>query len=944
MKMPAIFRQFIDDGGKKTSKKSEGQIKANNNFKTSTHQNFNKNENNINNYEKNGLSSKQAERILKKQGENCLVSQKNVSAVKIFAGQFKDFLVLVLLISTLISIFMGEITEAVVIATILFLNALMGFFQEFKTEKTLEALDKMVSPSASVLRDGKLVQIPANLLVRNDIVFLKAGNSVPADCVVLKASNHFAVDESILTGESVAVEKKENKALDSKNDLYKSNIVFMGTSVINGMAKVKVVETATATQIGKISEMINKVQKEQTPVQKRLSQMGIIIVFGCLMAAFFVTIFGILRGEQPFEMIVTGLSLAVASVPEGLPAIITIALSFAVKHMVKRKALVRKLHAVETLGCANLICTDKTGTITQNKMTVKKIVTAGQEFELEGDGFSVDGGLKINGQKALLQNKTVLEKIFQNFVLCSGAKLFFDSENKNNNNKNIIKNIVGEPTEVALLIAAAKMKVFKDDLLNSVFEIYDEIPFSSSKKYMAVFVKLKADERRKFVFVKGAYDVVLNKCSKCQTENSGKTVNFSEVKSFFDRKNEELAGKGMRVLSFAFGEVSNENGASNVFDENSLTFLGLAAMFDPPREQAKAAVKMCRRAGIKTVMITGDQKLTAIAIAKQVGIYRENDVCVSGADLDKISDLELKDLIKNATIFARVSPQHKLRIVKAFKQSGKVVAMTGDGVNDAPAIKEANIGVAMGKNGSDVAKQAADLVLLDDNFATLVLAIEEGRIIYSNMRKFIRYLLSCNFGEVLTSLFAMLMGMPVPLLPMQILLINLVTDGFPAIALSLEPAEPGVMDSSPRSIKETLFSNGLISKIIVRGILIALATLTVFTVIFRTTLSIELARTATFLALIGLQLVHVFECKSEEKSIFRINYFNNKKLLLAVAASITLAAISIWFEPLGRVLKNYSLSLKQVGIVAFFTLIVPVANGLFSELKNLFKKKRKFNF
>lgn len=927
MKMPAIFRQFIDDDG--DSESSGGSIRG---LQQRSSSNSQQNAQlgsggfegtNLNDAE-NGLSLKVVEKRLKQDGENCLVSQSNVSAMKIFAGQFKDFLVLVLLVSTLISIFMGEITEAIVIASILFLNALMGFLQEFKTEKTLEALDNMVSPSATVLREGKLVKVSANLLVRGDIVFLKSGNSVPADCVVLQA-NRFEVDESILTGESVAVEKKETNSPNGNG-----NMVFMGTSVLKGMAKVRVVETGMATQMGKISAMISNVQKEQTPIQKRLSQMGAIIVFGCLSAAFFVVLIGILRGEQVFDMVVTGLSLAVASVPEGLPAIVTIALSFAVKHMVKRKALVRKLHAVETLGCANLICTDKTGTITQNKMTVKKIVVANDEFDVEGDGFSIEGGLLLNNKKFKLQHKTVLENIIYSFVLCNGANLFVDESS------NVVRSVVGEPTEVALLVAAAKLKVFKNNLLNSTFEPYNEVPFDSNRKYMAVFAKLKANESRKFVFVKGAYDVVLKKCSKCEIK-SGEFVSFSQVKHFFDLKNEEFAKEGMRVLSFAYGETSN--GELNC--ESGLTFLGLAAMFDPPREQAKAAVAVCRRAGIRTVMITGDQKLTAIAIAKQVGIYRASDRCVQGNELDSISDDELKKMVNGVTIFARVSPQHKLKIVKAFKSGGNVVAMTGDGVNDAPAIKEANIGVAMGKNGSDVAKQAADLVLLDDNFATLVSAIEEGRIIYSNMRKFIRYLLSCNFGEVLTSLFAMIIGMPVPLLPMQILLINLVTDGLPAIALGLEPAEPGAMDSAPRSIKETLFSNGLISKIIVRGVLMALATLTVFTTIFKATLSIELARTATFLALIGLQLVHVFECKSEKKSIFRINYFNNRKLLLAVAVSLTLTIVSVWFVPVGKVLKNYPLTFKQLGVVAFFTLIVPVVNGLVCEIRNFLKKRKR---
>ncbi len=907
VKVPAIFRQFIDDGGseKKTNVENLKEIS------------------NLDNIT--GLSDKEADRLLKKYGENSLISQKNVSAMKIFAGQFKDLLVLVLLSSTIISIFMGEITEAIVITIILFLNACMGFFQEFKTEKTLEALDNMVNPNVKVLRNGQEIEKPANLLVKHDIIFLEMGDCVPADCVILK-SNRFEVDESMLTGESVAVVKEAISSVNEidYNNLDKTNLIYMGTSVIKGTATAKIIKTGMKTQMGKIASLISEVQKEQTPIQKRLTQMGAIIVTGCLIAASIVVLIGILRGEQPFDMIVTGLSLAVASVPEGLPAIVTIALSFAVKRMVKKKALIRKLHAVETLGCANLICTDKTGTITQNKMTLKKIVLAQNEFEIKNDDKLIKNENLILDAKSELDKNRVLEQIIYNFIICNSAK-FSQTENK----------FMGEPTETALLIAASKFKVNRENLLESRFEIYDEIPFDSGKKFMMVFVKLKNEENKKFVFVKGAYDVVLKMCSKCYIDND-KFLPVSNVKDFFDNKNMNLAKKGMRILAFASGVVPlNEN---DVF--SNLNFLGLAAMIDPPRKEAKKAVLTCKRAGIKTVMITGDQKLTATAIAKQVGIYRRGDLSVEGKELDKLSELELKNLIKKTTIFARVSPEHKFRIVKAFKQTGHIVAMTGDGVNDAPAIKEANIGVAMGGNGSDVAKQAADLVLLDDNFATLVTAIEEGRIIYGNMRKFIRYLLSCNFGEVLTSLFAMIIGMPVPLLPMQILLINLVTDGLPAIALGLEPAEEGIMEHSPRNIKETIFSGGLVSKILVRGFLIAITTLTVFTIIFKTTFSIQIARTATFLTLISSQLVHVFECKSEKKSIFKLNYLNNKKLLLAVTISLTLAIISIWFQPLSKILKNYPLSIKQILTVAFATLVVPFVNGINMEIRKFIKKRK----
>ena len=916
MKLPSIFRLFMDDPNvnKNFEPRAARAEQSNVNLKQ-TRQKVR------------GPSSKKAADILKKEGENRLSSQKKVSAAKIFAGQFKDFLVLILLAAMLISVFMGEILEAISISIILFLSAVMGFVQEYKTEKTLEALENMVSPLAKVYRDGRLCKMPANFLVRGDEIVVEAGDNIPADAVLLE-SKRLEVDESILTGESDLVFKEASQ----------DNLLYMGTSILKGYGRAKVVKTGMKTQMGKIAGMLGNVSHEQTPLQKKLDQMGRFIIVGCLIVSIVVILAGIFRGEDPFNMIITGLSVAVASVPEGLPAIVTIALALAVKRMVRRRALVRKLHAVETLGCANVICTDKTGTITQNKMTVKKIITADREFKVEGNGRA--GGIVNEGERIKISDHSSLKRLLEVCVVCNGSRIFAKGDSEVSNGADGVWKALGDPTEIALLIAAAKGGLTKENLKGQ-YSVYDEIPFDSARKCMTVFVRDPAG--RKFAFVKGAYDVILDRCGLYEGEHGAES--FLKVRPIFDRKNEELAKSGMRVLAIAYKEILDSK------KDQDLTFLGLVAMQDPPRPEAKSAVMTCRYAGIKTVMITGDHKLTAVSIAKQVGIFQSGDMCVDGQELDRMSDSALKETIKKTTVFARVSPKHKLRIVKMFKKLGNVVAMTGDGVNDAPAIKEADIGVSMGKGGSDVSKQAADLILLDDNFATLVAAVEEGRIIYDNIRKFMRYLLSCNMGEVLTTLFAMLIGMPVPLLPMQILLINLVTDGLPAIALGLEPGDAEIMRKAPRDPNESIFSGGLMLTIIVRGLLIAFTTLTVFTITWKMTYSLSVARTSIFLTLVFLQLIHVFECKSEKKSIFQINHLKNKKLIFASLVSISFAICAVWIEPINVISRNCPLNFSQTMVVLIFTLSVPTINAILiacrdqgeyiEELKMSFKVKKR---
>lgn len=870
-----------------------------------------------------GLSAKEAEKRLKRDGENQLKSEKKVNAVAIFAGQFKDFLVLILLVSTGVSLFMGEAAEALSIAVILLLNAILGFVQEYKTEKTLEALKNMAAPTAKVFRDDALCQIPAAELVTGDLIEVEAGDRVPADAILVKSS-HLEIEESILTGESAPVSKEPDFKKGAINDLNQSHILYMGTSVVKGRGRAKIISTGMNTQMGRIAGMLGDIAQEPTPLQKRLDELGKYIVIACLIISAIVIVVGLFRGYPILQMLITGVSLAVAAVPEGLPAIVTIALALAVKRMVKRRALVRRLHAVETLGCAGVVCTDKTGTLTENKMTVRQVVTADFDYMVEGNGYRRAGGFLKEGKHINVGREPTLSTLLETAVLCNNAEISSpDDEIRRNRAQSTALGLyktVGEPTEIALLVMAAKGGVTRKDL-SQQYHIFDENPFDSAIKYMSV--SARAAGGREYVFLKGAYDVISKLCDRCMTDSGIRP--FSEFKSYFDKKNERLAGSGMRGLAFAYREGAGESGR--------LIFLGLAGMIDPPRKEAKKAVSVCRRAGVKTVMITGDHWLTACAVGEQVGIYKKGDLCITGDELNSMSDSALDEVISKVTVFARVSPSHKLRIVRAFKRKGEIVAMTGDGVNDAPAIKEADIGVSMGITGSDVAKQAADVILLDDNFATMVAAIEEGRVIYGNIRKFIRYLLSCNIGEVATMFFGMLIGMPVPLLPMQILMVNLVTDGLPAIALGLDPAEEDTMKRPPRKAEAGIFSDGLIFTILTRGILIGFTTLIAFTLVFSSSLNVDAARTAAFLTLALSQLIHVFECKSESKSIFKIPYANNKPLLLSVFISAALAISSVCFQPFNLLLKTYPLTADQLLIVAVCSIAVPLINAVALRIK-----------
>ncbi len=867
-----------------------------------------------------GISSQEAVKQLARYGPNSLKATRKVKPAKILAAQFKDVLVIILLAATLLSVIMGEVGEALTILAIVFLNALLGFIQEFRTERTLEALKRMAAPTAHVLRDGIEVVLPAQEVVPKDILILQAGGRVAADAVLVESSE-LACDESILTGESHSV-NKENK-----------NLVYMGTVVTTGRARARVIATGMNTEMGKIAGMIGEIEEGQTPLQKRLAQLGRYIAIGCIAVCAVVTVTGILRGEEPFSMLLTGISLAVAAVPEGLPAIVTISLALAVSRMLKRNALIRKLGAVETLGCAGVICSDKTGTITENKMTVTAVITPDGVYEVSGAGFEKNGEFRsVKGAQP--EQDPALKALCEISVLCNNAHIY--SEEKPQLRRittNTAYTVTGEATEVALMIAAAKAGA-TEQLLMRRYTRLTELPFSSERKRMSVLVLSQDGERR--LVTKGACDVVLKQCTYILKR--GEVVPMTEQDIWWAKHQVEQMAKGaLRVLGFAYKSFSAAQVTKT--DEHSLVFLGMAGMIDPPRREVYDAIRQCRRAGIRPVMITGDHLLTASAIATDIKLLTPGDEVHTGEELDAMDDEQLTRAVAATAVYARVTPAHKLRIVRALKKSGQVVAMTGDGVNDAPAVKEADIGVAMGKGGTDVTREAASLILLDDNFATLIAAVEEGRVIYQNIRKFIRYLLSCNIGEVATMFVGMLMGLPVVLLPIQILLVNLVTDGLPAIALGLEPPEQDEMTRKPRGRDESIFAGSLTTTILFRGCIIGLATLGAFVSAYKQAQDVGAARTAALLTLIFSQLIHVFECKSEKKSLFGINIFSNAKLVLAVLISLAVALAAVYWQPMAALFRTQSLTANQLMLVLFYSFLGPIL----AVIVQWFRPKSKHN-
>ncbi|MDI6603587.1 MAG: calcium-translocating P-type ATPase, SERCA-type [Thermoanaerobacteraceae bacterium] len=830
-----------------------------------------------------GLSSREVEIRLSKYGTNSLKGKGRKSIFSMFIEQFNNYMVIILIIAAFISFFLGEVVDAVIILFILILNALLGMIQENKAEESLEALKKLSAPNARVLRDGRIIEIEVSNIVPGDIVFLEAGNFVPADGRIIESAN-LKIDESSLTGESLPVEKSQMMIEDEDLDIGgRTNMVYKGTIVTYGRGKYVVTATGMNTEVGCIACMLESENNQRTPLQEKLEQLGKYLGSGAIIICVIIFIIGVLEKRPVFEMFMTAVSLAVAAIPEGLPAVVTITLAIGVQKMIKRNAIIRKLTAVETLGSANVICSDKTGTLTQNKMTVVKVFSDGREY-----------GLRNNVNEKL-------HFILKAAALCTDAIINKDGKS------------IGDPTEVALVAAFESTGSKKIDAENENPR-EAEIPFDSERKMMTTIHRMDKDRYR--IVTKGAFDNIIERC-KYILKNDEVISLGNEDKEEIKKENEKMGKDALRVLAVSYKDIDKipENLSSEAV-EKDLIFVGLIGMIDPPREEVEESVKLCKKAGIKPVMITGDHKITASAIARELGILSENDEVISGKELEKVSDEELINRVKNISVYARVSPEHKMRIIKAWQKNKAVVAMTGDGVNDAPALKQADIGAAMGITGTDVAKEAADMVLTDDNFSTIVVAVEEGRTIYSNIKKSIHYLLSCNIGEIIVLLVATILGMPLPLKPIHILWVNLITDSLPALALGLEPAEKDIMLKKPRRKEEGIFSEGLAIRIPLEGIMIGAVSFLAFIIGLNESLSN--GRTMAFVVLTMSQLVQAMNVRSN-KSIFKIGIFKNKYMIFAFTISLILQLIVV-MTPLNTIFEVKNVNIYDWDIIIALSL------------------------
>lgn len=832
-----------------------------------------------------GLTDDEAQKRFERYGPNNLKEKKKESIFIKFIKQFNDFMIITLIIAAIISAVVSKLNgeadyiDSIIIVAIVIFNAIMGLVQEQKAEKSLEALKKMSAPNAKVRRNGRVQEIDATMVVPGDIVILEAGNYVPADCRLINSYN-LKIEESALTGETIPSLKDSSKILKENTAMGDlCNMVFATTIVVNGHGEAIVVETGMNTRVGKIAGMIIEDESPETPIQKKLAEVGKILAIACIIICVLIFVIGIFKKIPIIEMFMTSVGLAVAAIPEGLPAIVTIMLSIGVTKMAKKNSIIRKLPAVETLGSSSVICSDKTGTLTQNKMTVTEI-------------RNCFGRANSNERKFILELGTMCTDTTEERI---NGKLGF----------------VGEATEVAISNAAMEEGVSKSFLYDEMKRIND-IPFDSKRKMMTTIHKYGNGYR---IITKGAPDVLLKRCSNCYS--GGQVVPIFSKKDDINEQNNQMAEKALRVIAVAYKDVEKLPEMQEM--EKDLIFCGLIGMIDPPREGVKEAVRTCRRAGIKTVMITGDHLQTAKAIAKELGILKRGDLAIDGETLERMSQHELEQNIMDYSVFARVSPEHKVRIVKAFQSTGAVVAMTGDGVNDAPALKNADIGIAMGKGGTDVAKNAADMILLDDNFVTIVEAVKQGRNIYDNIKKAIHFLISTNIGEIVTIFFGLVLGIKSPLLAIQLLWINLVTDSLPAIALGLEKEEENIMSRLPRNPKKNLFADGLWWKIIIEGAMLGMFTLLAFSIGNRL-YSVEVGRTMAFLTLGILELVHSFNIKSEE-SIFKIGVLENKYLVGALVLGVILQVIVVVVSPLAQVFSLVPLT----GMQWLYTILIAVA-------------------
>ncbi len=847
-----------------------------------------------------GLSQADAAARLEKFGYNELEDEDRVSPLRLLLEQFKNVLIIILLIAVVLSAFLGETTDAIVIFIIIVFAAGLGFFQEYRAGQAIQALKRMAAPTASVMRDGSETEIPARELVPGDVILLTMGDMVPADARVIEELN-LRSNEAPLTGESNPVDKISDCIEGEAGLGDRLNMVYAGTVAVYGRGVAVVVETGSGTEFGKIARMLKEVKEEKTPLQVNLDSIGKYIAIGALILCATLAGMGIWRGHAPLEMLIWGVSLAVAAVPEALPAVVTISLALGVKRMVKRHALVRRLSAVETLGCTTVICSDKTGTLTQDQMTMKKIYLDGDFIDITGVGYEPTGDF-YKGGKPLDPCDHVLQKYLKAANLCSNSKLYQENEQW------MIK---GDPTEGAFLVAGAKAGLLEFQASNNN-QLVGEIPFTSETKRMIVAYR---EPEGVMAYSNGAAEVILKACDYVYRDRQEVRLD-DEGRSHIHSTIHKMASDALRVLGTAYKRLPGELGT----DESAvrgMVLLGLGGMIDPPRSEAKSSIEVCDKAGIKAVMITGDHKLTAVTIATELGIMKEG-LALTGDEINDMSQDEFNDVADKVDVYARVSPEHKLRVVEALARKGHVVAMTGDGVNDAPALKKADIGIAMGIKGTDVTREAADMILTDDNFASIVAAVEEGRAIYDNIKKYLVYLLSCNLGEILLMaaaiLFGPLMGIPagaLPLIAVQILYVNLATDGLPALALAVDPYSRDIMFRKPRPRNQTVFTRTTVNYMVIAGIWTCLASLFVFVWALSAGKDLMEAQSLCFVTLIVIQFLNAFNCRSLERSIFNLGVKQNRWLLAAVGWELTLLLLVVYLPFLQGAFNTFSLSIED---------------------------------
>ena len=872
-----------------------------------------------------GLTEAEAKIRVEMNGENRLPEPKKVSAIRMFFKQFANFMIYILLGATILSLILGDIKDAILIGIVLVINALIGFYQEYKAEKTLASLKKMASPTAKVLRESQIKEIATHKLVTGDIVILEEGDIIPAD-LRLTESIGLEINEAILTGESVPSQKDAEDIIENKVAVGDQlNMAFMGTVITTGNGHGIVIGTSAATQIGKIAQTLAIPYEKPTPLQRNLNTLGKYIVAAAIVIAVLIFIVGILQGRDFQEQLFTVISLAVAVIPEGLVAVVTVTMAIGVQRMAKRNAIVRSLPAVETLGAVNVICSDKTGTLTEGKMVVTDVWVGNKSYSVSGTGIKPEGTLYLEEQ----QMQEIPSEVHQALVvasLCNDAVL--------QQNADGTWGAVGDTTEIALQVLAHKLSVKKEELERR-WEFVEGLPFDSDRKRMSVIYKNPAKEI--VVLTKGAPEEIISVCTKIIDGSEAKPLD-ENARGNFKKVNIEMAARGLRVLAIAtrsMPEMMSDIEPETL--EKDLTLIGMVGVLDPARPEAKKAVEECRKAGIKVIMITGDHPATAANIAASLGIFDlKTDKVMTGDELDRFSEEDLMKLQQFPKVFARVSPENKLMLISVLRKMNYVVAMTGDGVNDAAAIKHSNVGVAMGKEGTDVTRQAADIILSDDNFATIVNAVEEGRRIFTNIRKFIRYLLSCNVSNVLSILFATLLGIPLPFTPIQILWLNLVTDTPPALALGFDGIEKNTMTRPPRDTSKGIFRKADIVFILYHGLLMSLLMLIVFLLeVYVANAPLEKARTMAFAMLVLVQLTQAFNAKSTESTLFRRDIFSNRGLVVGVGISAMLLVVGIYFPVLSGVFEQVSLSIFDwfkllMGILAFVML---------SELFKLLKRK-----